>query len=100
MPPVDQRLVGDQQAAGRVVQVAPRHAIVGLVGHVPVVPPETEVDRQPRVDPPVVLEVRREVLEVELARIAGRSRHAEGRRLEHADARVVPEQHVGDDDCR
>ena len=94
---VHQRLVGHEQAAGRVVEVAPRHAIVGLVGHVPVVPAKAQVDGQLRADAPVVLEVRREVLEVELARVAGGSRHAVRRRLEDADARVVPEQHVGDE---
>ena len=65
-------------------------------GHVPVVPTQTQVEGQTRADAPVVLEVRGEVLEVELARVAGGSRHAECRRLEDAHARVVPEQHVGD----
>ena len=48
MPPSDERLVGNQQTAGRVVEVPPRHAVVRLVGHVAVVPAQTEVHRELR----------------------------------------------------
>ena len=86
----DQRLVGHHHAAGPGLEIAPRHAVARFVGHVAVVPAQAEIHGQPRIDAPVVLDVRGEVLEVELARIARRSRHAERRRLEDADARVVP----------
>src|SRR5205814_6314229 len=80
------RLVGDKEATRRIIQVAPRHTIARFVRQVAVVPPQTEVEGPVCVDAPVVLEILREVLEVEFAWVARGPRHPERRRPDGADA--------------
>ena len=96
MPPCHERLIGNQQTARGVVQIAPCHPVIGLVRRVAVVPPQAQVHREAGGHFPIVLQVRREIHEVELARVAGLRRDAERGRLKDADAGVVAEQHVGD----
>ena len=94
--PVDERLIGDEQSSARVREIPPAHAVVRLVRDGAEVPAEAEVQREARAHLPVILHIGCEILDVELARIAGSSLDAEARRLEDAGARIVPEQHVGD----
>ena len=93
---VHEILVGDQHAALRVGQVAPAHPVVGFVRNRAEVVPQPHVERQPRIDLPVILEIGGEVPEVEVAGIPGQVAHRESARLEDACVAVVAQQHVRD----
>ncbi len=100
MPPVTRDSSATSSPPARVIEIAPRHAIVGLVGHVPVVPTKAQVHRQLELTRQSSWKYGAKYAEVELARVARGARHAERRRLEHAHTRVIPEQHVGDEIAR
>src|SRR5215467_241917 len=68
--------------------------IVGLVGRRAEVIAQSQVQSEPIIHFPVILNVRGDVLEVVLARIARRVRVAEGGGLKDAGARIVAEQEV------
>ena len=92
--PVHQLLVRHEQAARGVVEVAPAEPVVRLVRHAAVVVAQAEVQGEPGVHLPVVLDVGGEVREVHLARVADLAGDAEARGLEGGGARVVAEEEV------